>query len=106
VHTVRRILAAAVVFTSVATAGIARADDEKLLTEAQEAYIHGNFTEAIAKARRANTSGTNLRAWRVVGTSGCFLKDRATIDEAYGHLDAKGKELVRYVCGRNGVDLK
>jgi hypothetical protein len=80
---------------------------EQLVGDGQEAYVHGDYDTAIEKEKRALAQGVTeqqgMRAWRIIGTSRCFLKDRGGAGEAAAHLDESGKKLLRYVCGRNGI---
>jgi hypothetical protein len=75
------------------------------LAEAQDAYIHGNYEQAIELAR-AHTADDPGRAWRIIGTSNCFLKNKKGVDEALKNApDDKARQLMQYVCGRNGIKL-
>ena len=72
--------------------------------EAQDAYVHGHYKEAIAKAR--TITPTEPKAWRIVGASACFLSDKEVAKEALSHLDAPGKQFLTYVCSRNKIALQ
>ena len=71
---------------------------------AREAFVKGEYRKAIALAR-PEVARAPGKAWQVIGASGCFLKDRATALEAYGHLDAHGQDFLRYVCSRNDLTI-
>jgi len=78
---------------------------EKALQEAQDAYVHGQYSTAIEFARKA-MSAQPAKAWRLIGASSCFLKDRAGAVAAFGKLDAQGKQFLKYVCGaRNSITI-
>ncbi|HZS35850.1 MAG TPA: hypothetical protein VFF06_03440 [Polyangia bacterium] len=80
------------------------AGDEKSLQDAQDAYVHGEYKKAIDLARSGIDHAPG-RAWRVIGASHCFLKDTSEAREAWSHLDAQGKQFLKYVCSRSGVGL-
>src|SRR5205807_1118737 len=46
---------------------------EKLLQDAQDAYVHGQYANAIETAKKASKSEP-LKAWRIIGAASCFLK--------------------------------
>jgi hypothetical protein len=73
-------------------------------TLAQDAYVHGQYTTAMALADRL-TDEQPAKAYRIKGASACFLKDRANAKAAYKELDATGREFLKYVCARNSVAL-
>jgi hypothetical protein len=97
----------------VSLSSVVRADDATdPLAQAQKAYTAGNFAEArsLAKSVIANPGTTDkdarlARAWRMVGTSSCSLKDKVGAIEAVKHLDRDTKQLVAYVCKHNGIDI-
>lgn len=80
------------------------ADPEKLVADAQRQYVAGHFERAIELARSAQR-GSPARAWRIIGSAACALKDRPLVDESLTRLDAAGREYVTDVCGRHGVQL-
>ncbi len=80
------------------------AEAEKALQEAQDAYVHGQYAMAIDLAKKAMKSQP-AKAWRLIGASYCFLKDRAGAVSAFGKLDAQGKQFLKYVCSRNTITV-
>lgn len=82
---------------------------DELLAAAQQRYVHGDYAGAIEQSRRvlagSQVPAHRARAWRIVGTSSCFLQHRAGVDEAYAQLEPSGRQLLHYVCGRNGITL-
>ncbi|HEX2570863.1 MAG TPA: FHA domain-containing protein [Polyangia bacterium] len=80
-------------------------DQEKLLEEAQSDYTHANYESAVEKARKANKGGNNTNAWRIIGASSCFLKDRKGAAVAWNHLDQTSRSFLKYVCNRNAIEI-
>ena len=74
------------------------------LDDAREAFVKGEYKKAIALAE-PHLGTEPIDAWKVIGASSCFLKDKARAKEAYAHLDAKGQSFLKYVCSRNSVAL-
>ncbi len=88
---------------ALAASTAAAADDPLKL--ADEAYGHGNYQQAREFAKQA-LAREPARAWRVVGTSSCLLKDRPAALDAIAHLRDKGDvELIRFACQRAEVDI-
>ncbi len=77
---------------------------EEQLQRAQDAYVHGDYKLAIELATK-QVDGNPGRAWRVIGASQCFLKDKANAVAASAHLDGPGKNFIKYVCHRSGIEL-
>jgi hypothetical protein len=78
--------------------------DEKLQQDAMDAYVHGQYREAIGLASAA-VEHNPQRAWRVIGASQCFLKNRDGAMRAYRHLEAQSRAFLKYVCNRNAVTI-
>jgi pSer/pThr/pTyr-binding forkhead associated (FHA) protein len=76
---------------------------EKKFAEAQDAYIHGQYANARDLAMPI-TKGLP-KAWRIVGASSCFLKDKDGATKAFNKLDSQGKQFLKYVCSRNGMTV-
>ncbi len=77
---------------------------DKILQDAQDAYVHGQYQAAIDQAKRA-VKALPSRAWRIIGASNCFLHDRNGAVTAFGKLDAQGKQFLKYVCSRNAITV-
>lgn len=77
---------------------------EQALEDAQEAYIHGQYSAAIMYAGKAKRTQPT-KAYRLIGASHCFMKDKAEATRVLAKLDRQGQEFLRYVCARNGVKL-
>ncbi len=78
--------------------------EESPIEAARSAFVKGDYHKAIELARPRVAIEPDA-AWRVIGASSCFLKDRAGAKEAYGRLDAKGQAFVKYVCSRNEITV-
>jgi RNA polymerase sigma-70 factor (ECF subfamily) len=74
------------------------------LAAAADAYVHGQYDEAIALARPHAAAGDS-KAWRIVGAASCFKQDAAGAGQAWNQLDPGGRKFVEYVCKRNDVTL-
>jgi pSer/pThr/pTyr-binding forkhead associated (FHA) protein len=77
---------------------------EKLYQEAQDAYVHGQYTNAIELAVKLKKMQPG-KAWRIIGASNCFLKDRSGAMSAYSKLDPTGRQFLKYVCSRNAITI-
>ena len=71
---------------------------------AQDRYVEGKFDNAKGHAREAMAQDPN-KAWRIIGASECSLKTSAAALEAANHLEASGRQFLKYVCSRNNVTL-
>ena len=79
---------------------------DQVFRPARDAYIHGRYDEARSEARRIlQTDPDNPRAWRLLGTSSCYLKDQSTVNEAFGHLRGPERKFMRHICERTGIEL-
>ena len=77
---------------------------EKLLQDAQDAYVHGQYANAIETARKAAKSEP-LKAWRIIGAASCFLKDRTGAMAAWNKLGPQERSFLKYVCSRNAISV-
>lgn len=83
---------------------------EDALQGAMDAYVRGDYVQAMALAR---TRPDSVKAQRVVGASACFLRDEVTAIEARAQLGRQPDEttarmdqkFLSYVCARNGIHL-
>jgi len=78
------------------------ADADAKLSEAQTEYINGNYSKAIEMAK-AVQKGSPARAWRIIGSAACNIKDLKLVNDAYRRLDTPGRQYLAYVCQRNGI---
>ena len=74
------------------------------LEPARDAFIKGKFQQAIQLAE-PHVKDEPDQAWRLIGGSWCFLKDKAGAMKAWDNLDPKGRSFLKYVCSRNGIAL-
>lgn len=77
---------------------------DNVLSDAQREYLSRNYSKAIELAKTVQQQSPS-RAWRIVGSSACGLKDLKTIKESYFKLDASGREYLFFVCKRNGMNI-
>ena len=75
------------------------------LAAAADAYVHGQYDQAIALARPHVADEHASKAWRIVGASSCFKQDANGATEAWNQLDTPGRKFIEYVCKRNDVTL-
>jgi hypothetical protein len=78
---------------------------EALYQRAQDAYVHGKYQDAIDLSEHLVDAQPG-RAYRIIGASACFLRDKAAALKAWRHLDGTGKQFLGYVCSRNDITLK
>ena len=59
----------------------------------------------MIKAEKANrlAGGNNPKAWRIIGASSCFQKDKSGAAAAWNHLVAMDRQFLKYVCQRNNI---
>jgi pSer/pThr/pTyr-binding forkhead associated (FHA) protein len=77
---------------------------DKLLQDAQDAYVHGQYANAIETAKKAARSQP-AKAWRIIGAASCFLKDRNGAMQAWNKLGAQERSFLKYVCSRNAITV-
>ncbi len=83
---------------------LAALEGDDLVERAKDAYVHGEYDEAIELARRGVRQDPP-KAWKVIGASSCFKQDAAGAAEAWNELDGRGRKFIEYVCKRNDVTL-
>jgi hypothetical protein len=81
------------------------AQDEALLTQAQARYVDGKYEEAIRLANQVKGNGDHPRARRILATSNCFLGRRDAVVALWGSLDPPSRQLVKFVCQRNKIQV-
>jgi serine/threonine protein kinase len=75
---------------------------DKALGDAQLAYLAKEYPKAISLARSVQAASP-LRAWRIIGSSACAIKDTKLAREAYQKLDGPARLYVVLLCQRNGI---
>ena len=79
---------------------------DDLVGRAQDDYVRGAYAESIDMARRAlRGDANNSKAWRIIGASSCFLKDKAGASSAWNKLGNMDRQFLKYVCGRNAITI-
>jgi len=79
-------------------------EGDNLLQRAQDAYVHGEYDDAIELAKQARAQDPAKSA-RIMGASSCFKGDAAGATEAWQALDNRGRKFLEYVCKRHDVTL-
>jgi hypothetical protein len=80
------------------------AADNPLLEPAREAFVKGQYGKAIALAE-PHVKSDPEHAWKIIGGSYCFLKDKPGALKAWNNLGPKDQAFLKYVCSRNGITL-
>lgn len=81
-------------------------DIAPLLDQARNAYIAGHHDKAIKLTLEVlRYYPTNREALQVQGASACYLQKINLAKKAYSRLDPTGRNLLRSVCNRNGIEL-
>jgi cytochrome c-type biogenesis protein CcmH/NrfG len=80
---------------------------EKILEDAQAAYVRGERQKAIELALQV-TSRNNptevVKAWRFIGSAACSVRSATLATRAYNNLAApEHKQLLSELCKRNGL---
>ncbi len=82
---------------------------DKILEEAQAAYVGGERQRAIEMAmqvtRRSNPSDAT-RAWRFIGSAACSVRSTTLATRSYNNLAApEHRQLLTELCKRNGLNF-
>jgi len=78
----------------------------QLLKRSQQAYVNGNHPLAIQQAQKVlGIIPDSMGAWQVIGASSCYLGRAADARRALHRVDAKRRQLIRAICGRNNIQL-
>jgi pSer/pThr/pTyr-binding forkhead associated (FHA) protein len=81
-------------------------DPEKLIQQARDAWLRGQYAVAIDAARRALRAKPGLSsAYQIIAICSCSLHDPDTAFRAYEKLDERNKQLVRSACQKNGISF-
>ncbi len=78
---------------------------EKILRDARDAYVHAQYETAISLSRKSLKLKTSFEAWKYIGASACFLKDKPGAMVAYAKLDGTGRTFLKYICTRNAISV-
>lgn len=74
------------------------------LRRAQGALDRGEYRKVIALALPVALRSP-ARAWRLVGSSACRLRDVKQANDAYRHIDAPGKKYLAIICANSGIQV-
>lgn len=82
------------------------ADPDKLIQQAREAWLRGQYILAVDAARKALRAKPGLTsAYQIIAICSCSLHDPDTALRAYEKLDDRNKQLVRSACQKNGISF-
>ncbi|MGB8295244.1 MAG: FHA domain-containing protein [Polyangia bacterium] len=82
------------------------ADPDKLIQQAREAWLRGQYILAIDSARRALRAKPELTsAYQIIAICSCSLHDSDAALRAYEKLDERNRQLVRSACQKNGISF-
>jgi pSer/pThr/pTyr-binding forkhead associated (FHA) protein/tetratricopeptide (TPR) repeat protein len=81
-------------------------DPDKLIQQAREAWLRGQYILAIDSARRALRAKPDLTsAYQIIAICSCSLHDSDAALRAYEKLDERNRQLVRSACQKNGISF-
>jgi pSer/pThr/pTyr-binding forkhead associated (FHA) protein/tetratricopeptide (TPR) repeat protein len=81
-------------------------DPDKLIQQAREAWMRGQYVLAVDAARKALRAKPGLTsAYQIIAICSCSLHDSDTALRAYEKLDDRNKQLVRSACQKNGISF-
>jgi len=82
------------------------ADPDKLIKDAQQAWLRGQHAAAIDSARKALRLKPNLTiAYQIIAICSCALRDADAAAKAYEKLDERNKHLVKQSCQKSGISF-
>jgi ABC transport system ATP-binding/permease protein len=82
------------------------ADADKLIKDAQQAWLRGQHAVAIDAARKALRQKPNLaNAYQIIAICSCALHDADGAAKAYEKLDERNKLYVKSSCQKNGISF-
>jgi pSer/pThr/pTyr-binding forkhead associated (FHA) protein/tetratricopeptide (TPR) repeat protein len=82
------------------------ADADKLIKDAQQAWLRGQHALAIDAARKALRVKPNLtNAYQIIAICSCALHDADSAARAYEKLDERNKLYVKSSCQKNGISF-
>jgi tetratricopeptide (TPR) repeat protein len=82
------------------------ADPDKLIQQAREAWLRGQYVLAVDSARRALRAKPGLTsAYQIIAICSCSLHLPDDAMRAYEKLDDRNKQLVRSACQKNGISF-
>jgi pSer/pThr/pTyr-binding forkhead associated (FHA) protein len=84
----------------------AAGDADKLIKDAQQAWLHGQHAAAIDYARKALRAKPGLtNAYQIIAICSCALRDADGAARAYEKLDERNRLYVKSSCQKNGISF-
>jgi pSer/pThr/pTyr-binding forkhead associated (FHA) protein len=82
------------------------ADPDKLIKDAQQAFLHGQYAVAVDSARKALRVKPSLtNAYQIIAVCSCALHDADSAAKAIERLDDRNKLYVKSACQKNGISF-
>ena len=79
-------------------------DADKLIRDAQQAWLRGQHAVAIDNARKALRAKPGLtNAYQIIAICSCALRDADSAARAYEKLDDRNKDYVKRSCQKYGI---
>jgi pSer/pThr/pTyr-binding forkhead associated (FHA) protein len=84
--------------------GASSADPDKLIKDAQQAWLRGQYAAAVDSARKALRAKPGLtNAYQIIAVCSCALHDAESAARAFERLDDRNKQFVKSACQKNGI---
>jgi pSer/pThr/pTyr-binding forkhead associated (FHA) protein len=84
----------------------AAADPDKLIKDAQQAWLRGQYGAAIDSARKALRVKPGLtNAYQIIAVCSCALHDADSAAKAVERLDDRNRQFVKSACQKNGISF-
>jgi pSer/pThr/pTyr-binding forkhead associated (FHA) protein/tetratricopeptide (TPR) repeat protein len=82
------------------------ADPDKLIKDAQQAFLHGQYAAAVDSARKALRVKPSLtNAYQIIAVCSCALHDADSAAKAIERLDERNRLYVKSACQKNGISF-
>jgi tetratricopeptide (TPR) repeat protein len=82
------------------------ADADKLIKDAQQAWLRGQYGAAIDSARKALRVKPGLtNAYQIIAVCSCALHDADSAAKAVERLDDRNRQFVKSACQKNGISF-
>ena len=82
------------------------ADPDKLIKDAQQAFLRGQYAAAVDSARKALRAKPGLtNAYQIIAVCSCALHDADSAAKAIERLDDRNKQYVKSACQKNGISF-
>jgi hypothetical protein len=81
-------------------------DADRLIKDAQQAWLRGQHQAAIDSARKALRAKPGMtNAYQIIAICSCALRDADGAAKAYEKLDDRNKVLVKTSCQKSGISF-